>query len=80
MPITQAEEVAAIKARLTEKDQAIRRSTREEHQVAKIRCALLGDDDRCTVYEAEPIECRAHNSLSLAECEKGYENPPLATI
>ncbi len=70
-----AEEVAAIKARLTEKDQAIRRLTREEHQVAKIRCALLGDDDRCTVYEARPIECRAHNSLSLAECEKGYENP-----
>lgn len=32
------------------------------------RCPLLGDDNRCTVYEVRPLSCRAFTSRSVARC------------
>jgi Fe-S-cluster containining protein len=32
------------------------------------RCALLGDDNRCSVYEVRPLTCRAFTSKSVARC------------
>lgn len=32
------------------------------------RCALLGDDNRCTVYDVRPLSCRAFTSRSVARC------------
>lgn len=29
---------------------------------ARVRCAALGDDDRCRIYEARPIVCRSHGA------------------
>lgn len=34
----------------------------------RLRCALLGDDNRCTVYEVRPLTCRAFTSRSVARC------------
>ncbi|WP_371420701.1 YkgJ family cysteine cluster protein [Tardiphaga sp.] len=34
----------------------------------RLRCALLGSDNRCTVYEVRPLTCRAFTSRSVARC------------
>lgn len=34
----------------------------------RLRCALLGDDNRCTVYDVRPLTCRAFTSRSVARC------------
>jgi Fe-S-cluster containining protein len=34
----------------------------------RLRCPLLGADDRCTVYEVRPLSCRAFTSRSVARC------------
>jgi Fe-S-cluster containining protein len=49
------------------------------------RCALLGADERCTVYDVRPIKCRACNSPDVAPCknyeETGDETPrPVFTL
>jgi hypothetical protein len=31
---------------------------------AKLRCAFLGEDDRCVVYEARPVACRMFYALT----------------
>jgi Fe-S-cluster containining protein len=36
----------------------------------RLRCALLGNDDRCTVYEVRPLSCRAFTSRSLPRCQQ----------
>jgi Fe-S-cluster containining protein len=36
----------------------------------RLRCVLLGDDNRCTVYEVRPLSCRAFTSRSLARCQQ----------
>ena len=33
-------------------------------------CALLGNDDRCTVYAVRPLSCRAFTSRSLPRCQQ----------
>jgi len=37
------------------------------------RCALLGEDDRCTVYDVRPLKCRAHTSVSADDCRDNEE-------
>jgi Fe-S-cluster containining protein len=34
----------------------------------RMRCALLGPDNRCSVYEVRPLSCRAFTSRSVARC------------
>jgi Fe-S-cluster containining protein len=36
----------------------------------RLRCVLLGDDNRCTVYEVRPLSCRAFTSRSLPRCQQ----------
>ncbi|NVN88688.1 MAG: YkgJ family cysteine cluster protein [Rhodopseudomonas sp.] len=36
----------------------------------RLRCPLLGDDDRCSVYQARPPSCRAFTSTSVARCRQ----------
>ena len=36
----------------------------------RLRCALLGNDDRCTVYAVRPLSCRAFTSRSLPRCQQ----------
>lgn len=37
---------------------------------ARVRCPLLGDGDRCTIYSVRPLTCRAFTSRSEAACRK----------
>jgi uncharacterized protein len=36
----------------------------------RVRCPLLGRDDRCSVYEVRPLSCRAFTSRSVARCNE----------
>lgn len=37
---------------------------------ARVRCPLLDDADRCTIYSVRPLTCRAFTSRSEAVCRK----------
>ena len=45
-------------------------AARDTTDPAKLRhrCPLLGDDNRCTVYDVRPLSCRAFTSRSVAHC------------
>jgi Fe-S-cluster containining protein len=34
----------------------------------RLRCPLLGADERCSVYDVRPLSCRAFTSKSVARC------------
>jgi Fe-S-cluster containining protein len=36
----------------------------------RLPCVLLGDDNRCSVYEVRPLSCRAFTSRSLPRCQQ----------
>jgi Fe-S-cluster containining protein len=40
-----------------------------------MRCALLGDDNACSVYEDRPSSCRRYHSLRLKDCEDSFFRP-----
>ncbi|HEY8333709.1 MAG TPA: YkgJ family cysteine cluster protein, partial [Tardiphaga sp.] len=45
----------------------------------RLRCPLLGTDERCTVYDVRPLSCRAFTSRSLARCQQVvFGNDPTA--
>ena len=45
-----------------------------EYRRARIRCALLDDEDRCAAYDVRPLKCRAHTSTSRDTCERVYRD------
>ncbi|WP_426441982.1 YkgJ family cysteine cluster protein [Bradyrhizobium genosp. P] len=47
-------------------------ATREAPDPTKLRlrCPLLGSDDRCSVYEVRPLSCRAFTSRSVTRCHE----------
>ncbi len=45
----------------------------EARWAARIPCALLGEDGRCTVYAARPLNCRAFYSSSAEACRDALE-------
>ena len=50
----------------------------EEAARIKCRCPLLGDDDRCLLYQARPITCRLYG-VPTAIAGQGYRlqaSPP----
>ena len=59
---------AALLARLAEAAAALRDAP--DPARLRLRCALLGNDDRCTVYEVRPLSCRAFTSKSLPRCQQ----------
>jgi Fe-S-cluster containining protein len=36
----------------------------------RLRCPLLSEDDRCSVYDVRPLTCRAFTSKSVARCHQ----------
>jgi Fe-S-cluster containining protein len=44
--------------------------TAADYRHARIRCALLDDEDRCAAYDLRPLKCRAHTSTSRDACER----------
>jgi Fe-S-cluster containining protein len=59
-------EQAALRSRL----EIAAAAARDAADVTKLRlrCALLGADNRCTVYDVRPLTCRAFTSRSVARC------------
>ncbi|MET0446426.1 MAG: YkgJ family cysteine cluster protein [Tardiphaga sp.] len=55
---------------LHERLQAAAAAARDAADPLKLRrrCALLGVDNRCTVYEVRPLSCRAFTSRSVVRC------------
>lgn len=41
-----------------------------EYRRARISCALLDAEGRCSAYDARPLKCRAHTSTSRGICER----------
>jgi Fe-S-cluster containining protein len=67
-------ELAALAARVREIAERIRTLSTDERWSARIPCALLdGVTGNCTVHEARPEQCRAHNSLDKAACDRNFE-------
>jgi uncharacterized protein len=57
---------------LREKLEVAAAAAREAPDPAKLRlrCPLLGQDDRCSVYEVRPLSCRAFTSRSVTRCHE----------
>lgn len=68
-------QLAAVEERLRDRVRRKRAMTTEERNRANISCALLADDNTCSVYAARPLACRGYNSLSVQKCEEAYLNP-----
>jgi Fe-S-cluster containining protein len=51
---------------------------------ARVRCAALGDDDRCRIYAARPVVCRSHGApirlgTTVTACHRNFTaNGPAA--
>jgi Fe-S-cluster containining protein len=69
------EQRAAVEDRLRDRVRRKRTMAEEDRQRANIPCALLADDNTCSVYETRPLACRGYNSLSVQQCEQAYLNP-----
>ena len=66
-------EIEALKNRLDSTDQITHDMTDEERGRAKIPCPLLVDN-RCSAYEARPLECRGYNSTNVEACRQAFNN------
>ena len=62
-------ELDALRHRLSARLQ--RQQAPAEKDALPLACPLLRNN-RCMVYEARPLKCRAWNSLRLADCEQAY--------
>ena len=70
-----AEERDQLMIRLRKVVERLRGMSGDQHRKTRIRCALLGDDDKCSVYPVRPIECRGYNALFVEDCREAFANP-----
>jgi len=66
---------AAVVAKLSNTVRVVSSMDHDQRWAAKIPCALLGDDGRCTIYEVRPLRCRAFHSFSLDACREAFAGP-----
>ena len=69
------DELVSFVEALAETVRAVSAMSYDERWSARIPCALLGDDGRCTVYEARPLRCRAFHSYSVDVCREAFTGP-----
>jgi Fe-S-cluster containining protein len=65
-------ELHAFRERLAVHVRRVESLTDEERWDARIPCALLDDDGRCSVYPARPLRCRAFHSCSVEPCRDAF--------
>lgn len=41
-----------------------------EYRRARLRCAFLDAEDRCSIYDVRPLACRAHTSRDRHACQR----------
>ncbi|NUO51934.1 MAG: hypothetical protein HOV80_24045 [Polyangiaceae bacterium] len=66
-----AETMSQLKRRVRDADRQTRAKTAEERLALALPCPLLGDDKRCTAYEARPLSCAGTNSYDAEGCKRG---------
>ena len=64
--------------RVAETDARTRSMTAPERRRARIACAFLATDGRCSIYEIRPIRCRGVHSRDAAECRRQTDDPDAA--
>jgi Fe-S-cluster containining protein len=70
-----AEAGRALHAGLARNAQRVRAMPVEQHMKTPLRCAFLGEDDTCGIYEHRPSACRRYHSRSAAACKTSFEQP-----
>jgi len=65
-------ELASVVANLSAQVRVVSAMDHDQRWKAKIPCALLGDDGRCTIYEVRPLRCRAFHSFSVDTCKEAF--------
>jgi Fe-S-cluster containining protein len=70
--------LAALRLQLAEHVRAADALDDEARWLARIPCALLGDDGRCSVYPARPLRCRAFHSCSVDPCREAFHGSAAA--
>jgi Fe-S-cluster containining protein len=64
--------LAALRERLARHATHVDRLSDDERWAAKIPCALLADDGRCSIYAVRPLRCRAFHSCSVEACREAF--------
>lgn len=63
------EDLRAVQDRLREAVAARDRQVAEGCRTTRVRCALLGADERCTAYRVRPSACLGWNMSDASQCE-----------
>jgi hypothetical protein len=63
---------SSLRERLAARARRVERLSDDERWEAKIPCALLGEDGRCSIYEARPLRCRALHARSVDPCREAF--------
>lgn len=64
---------AALRDRLARHVRRVEPLDDQQRWQARIPCALLGDDGRCTIYEARPLVCRSFSARAVDPCREAFE-------
>jgi Fe-S-cluster containining protein len=74
------EELAETRAQLAEEAEYARSLDADARWREQVPCAFLDDEaGQCVIYDVRPLTCRAHTSLSLAQCEAAARDPERRT-
>jgi Fe-S-cluster containining protein len=65
-------ELAALRARLERQVAVVEPLSDEERWTARIPCALLDGEGRCSVHPARPLRCRAFHALDAGVCREAF--------
>jgi Fe-S-cluster containining protein len=72
-----ADELAALVARLRHRVEARRGWTIEQRRTHQCRCVFLKADWRCGIYEGRPLACRGYTSQSAEACQEDRDTIPV---
>jgi len=67
------EELDTVRDRIEHTAHQVSTMSEEEQTRARVPCALLSQDGKCSVYEVRPIRCRAWCSLTKERCREGFD-------
>lgn len=69
---SRSQDLSSLVERLEAHVRVVSAMTHDERWSAKVPCALLGDDGRCTIYDVRPLRCRAFHSSSAETCRDAF--------
>lgn len=69
-----ADQLAAVRERVSRTSRRIRGMTAAERAMARVPCPLLDAQGACVAYEVRPLACRGANAYVLKQCKAGFES------